>query len=785
MDLLRYRPMFLWCAAFTAASGGGYLLFGTSLLSLQTARIVALCLILCCVLGGLFAGLFLWLRGRRRQGVTVLVACLLLSFGSGRSLAVFRGEQAVRLSELEHEPVTVRGVVTDRRGSGGYLSSFALEVETVNGMSVDGMAVLTCHYLAELAPGDAVEMTVTVLPFEEAVGDGYGVGALRGDGYVLALLSEDEQEVTVIGDAGSHARVWTGDLRRTLAARLELTVGSDASGLPSALLLGDRSALRDEVTRDFARTGVSHLLAISGLHMTLLFGLLEGLLRLLRVHKRVRAVLLGVASLGYLILLGFPPSATRAVVMLGMVYLSTLLSTRADPVTSLGLAGLLILAVSPHAAADAGFWMSYLATLGLVAVMPWIQKISARKRGTEEADPILRRIRVGACKLGIGLLVGIVAMSFTLSIVAAVIGEMGLLSPVMTLLLTPLCGAILLLSLVALPLFGTAAGAFAGRLIAGICSVMTELTSLAAEPRWVVVSLVHPMILPIAVMLLVGMLILLCLRLPERRRWLLVLPLLIGWTSVAGVLVIEEVTAGDAPEVSYLQPSSQSDMLVLVNGRDAVICDLSNGSLSALNAASVEASRRGATEVAVLMLTHYHRRTVGSLGDFLSRETVRAVWMPIPEKEQDFYYMRALLQKAEDADVEVTFYAPEERLRIFGESELILHTDALERSVQPVLLLSLDTDLRPDRSGELVYCGSAVFESGLSDKAALLVSRADAVIFGQHGPLTKQSFGGALTYRENAQIVITAEEDTAARFDPSGVPPSARLWRGQWRASFP
>ena len=59
--------------------------------------------------------------------------------------------------------------------------------------------------------------------------------------------------------------------------------GDESRGLPSALLLGDKTYLSDSTRRDFSRAGVSHLLAISGLHVTLIFGMLAVFLRLIGV----------------------------------------------------------------------------------------------------------------------------------------------------------------------------------------------------------------------------------------------------------------------------------------------------------------------------------------------------------------------------------------------------------------------------------------------------------------------------------------------------------------------
>lgn len=778
MELFRNRPLFLLCTVFLGVSAGGMFVFRDGSAGLRWALFGGLAI--ACVAAAGIIGRLLWRKRQVRRATVGAIALLLTIVALMQSYGLFAGKQTRQAEALAHKTVNVTAVVTDRRGSGGYLSSFALSPEAVDGESLSGTILLTCHYPADLRPGDMVEITAMALSLEEVAGDGYDATALRGDGYVLGLVSETEDDLTILRTNTEKLPVKAGLLRRTLAARLNL-LADGAFGLPSAFLLGDKVALDDTVRRNFARAGVSHLLAISGLHMTLLFGLSEGILCLLRVPKRIRAILLAVLSLAYLILLGFPPSATRAVLMLGVTYLSTLLSARADALTSLGLAGALIVAATPYAVCDAGFWMSYLATFGLLTLAPILQ--SFQTPGQEKDASLPMRGLALIQKLAFGLGVGILAMTFTLFIVAAVIGEIGILSPLSTVILTPLCGGILLLSPIALCLFGTAAGDVIGSLIRMIGELMARITASLAEPSWAVISLRHPAVLPLAVGMLVALVVLLSMKIPKKRRSVILLPVLVGWALIGGLIAVENMRAAERPMVSFVQPSSQSDALVLAAGGEGFICDLSNGSLTALRGAMLEAERQGATELAVLMLTHYHSRTASSLGAFFAQEKVRTLWVPYPADAEEYSLLSVYWEKAAAAGVTVSVYRPGDLLTLFGSSTLTLQTSKLKRSVQPVLLLGLDTCPAVAGKGEVVYCGSAVFESELAEEASALVSEADTVIFGNHGPLPKQAFGEALSYRTDVTVtvILSREGDVAGYFDPSALPADAALWWGQKR----
>ncbi len=761
MNLCHHRPLFLVSACFIAAMTLGCILPVGWLWMLGG-------LLLCAAIP---VGALLWRSNRRRA--LLIAACLLsVSLAAILSLGAYHSTDQRRLDASVGDTVALTGIITERRASGGYLTTYTLELESLNGTETSGRLLLSCQYVSDLQPGYRITAVGALVTLDEAIGERYSTAALRADGCTAALVSEAEADVTLHDEHAGHLGVRLGALRRTLSSRLDRLCGDEAAGLPSALLLGERVHLSEEVRRDFARAGVSHILSISGMHMTLLFGLLAALLTALRIPKRIRTVLLLLGAVGYLALVGFIPSATRSVIMLTMVYLATLRAGRADPLTSLGLAGALILAVTPYAAYDVGFWLSLLSTFGLVAYAPLF---SGRTRSTASgAARILPMLR----KIAYALFVGLVAMSASLFLTAAAIGEVSLLSPAMTLLLTPATAALLILSPLALALASTPLGPLLATLCRALSAWMAEASSVCGSSDWVVISLRHPAILPIAIVMLLSIVVLLCLRLPTRRRWLTVTPLVCGWLIIAAVLGMHSLRTADTLRATYLQSSSQSETLVLVHGQSGFVCDLSNGSLTALSAAVTEAEARGATELAAIMLTHYHTRTSGALSHILARKTVRALYLPTPTTPEDYFRLLACLDAAAEAGTPAYLYAPGDAVPVSGGATISLQTATLERSTQPVLLVTLDT-----ADSRTVYVGSAVFESTLSDTAASLIATADTVIFGHHGPVTKAPFGRALAYRTDrtVTVILPAHGPVPGYLDPTPLPDSAVLWYGQRR----
>ena len=791
MDLFRRRPLFCACGLYMAMAALGFFLHARGLWSFTAVLLLS---VLVPSLTLAYALSRLWRRSYAR-GAAILLCTILPLLSIWQSYAMLEGGDTVTyLSAMEGQETTVEGTVTERRGSGGYMTTYALRFDSINGHAVKGSAILICHYVSDLQPGHAVTLRATVLPLDEAAGNLYDAHYLQGNGFSIGLDSATEADVTIHTEEGQKGNAFErlslrmGEIRRSFAARLELLAGRDGKGLPSALLLGETGNLDTALRRDFSRTGTSHILSISGMHMVLLFGLLEGILRLLHVPRYARAVALGLSALAYLTLIGFIPSATRAAVMLGMTYLATLTSSRADPLTSLGLSGMLILAVTPWAVASAGFWMSFLATLGLVTLSPligeWLRAADRRSAGGRLSRPrrawifLVARLKA----LCLGLAVGMIAVSFTLFVVAAVIGELGLLSPVATLFLTPPSAVILLVSLLALPLGGSAIGPLLGRILSLMGRVMAGLTAWMAEPSDVVISLRHPAVLPVSILMVALTVLFLGLRLPRKRQYLFLLPVLVGWLTIGGITAVDDHLRASEVNVTFLQPSTQSDELILVSDHKAFICDMSNGSMTAIGGAMTEAHRRGATEISVLMLTHYHSRTGGTLDTVLNREKVRELWLPTPQTDKDYGHYLAYVEKAEAAGVPIRLYEIGERLVTPDGTALVLDTTSISRSVQPVLLLTLDTAPSRDGVGEITLCGSAVFESDLRTRAARAVATSSVVIFGNHGPLVKAPFGQDLIYASDGRsvtVIISGVGDISTYFREESFPANARKIIGE------
>ena len=211
------------------------------------------------------------------------------------------------------------------------------------------------------------------------------------------------------------------------------------AGLASGILVGRRDRVARDVVTDFATTGLSHVVAISGWNIAVVAGVIGSLLLTAGVGRRGRSVLIIVVICLYTLLAGGGASVVRAALMCGVALLARESGRPGSAATALGLAVWGLLLMDPAMATDVGFQLSVAATAGLLA---WGSRLTARLRG-----PAPGRARLWLAEaLGVSL----AAQAATLPLVLIHFGRLSLISPLANLLVAPLVSTSMLAGVVAL-----------------------------------------------------------------------------------------------------------------------------------------------------------------------------------------------------------------------------------------------------------------------------------------------------------------------------------------------
>lgn len=188
--------------------------------------------------------------------------------------------------------------------------------------------------------------------------------------------------------------IWTamtGARARIKGAIAKSGLNDETKHYIAALLLGDKKMLDQDMRTNYAAAGISHVLALSGMHIGIIMTMIWLLLWPLDYYglKKLRFVLSVLIIVVYDMLTGMPPSAVRATIMIGFTFGTFIFGRKAVAVNSLLASALVILAFTPEALFDVGFQLSYTSVLAMLVLRPSRRGKGGGKRWVEDAKSLL------------------------------------------------------------------------------------------------------------------------------------------------------------------------------------------------------------------------------------------------------------------------------------------------------------------------------------------------------------------------------------------------------------
>ncbi len=383
-------------------------------------------------------GLGLLIAKRKASFVCVVLLSLSLELSLFALSYTLRAEPYLPLSGKEAE---LRGTVLDDPEEEYHKYYYSIRVTELFGedgkpAKTDFRIRLSSAQPLSCGPGTVFTGCVKFYSFSE---DGLysAKNSNFARGVLLGAFVSDFQSFSFESSAGKSMETFWPYVRQHLKRCISRLLPREPAALVRAMLLGDRSGLSEEVKSDFRKIGASHLLVVSGLHLSALCTFLLVLVRLLPIGRVGRNLLAAGAILLFLCLLGFPFSAVRSGVMLLLFLAADSLGREPDSLNSLGFAVFLICLQNPFAAGDAGLSLSVLSTLGILTLHPILY--GGVKRRLEK----LALWRFGLSALWGSLSVSICAMAFTLPVQLLVFGGLSFLAPLSSLLLVLPCTLLL------------------------------------------------------------------------------------------------------------------------------------------------------------------------------------------------------------------------------------------------------------------------------------------------------------------------------------------------------
>ena len=259
--------------------------------------------------------------------------------------------------------------------------------------------------------------------------------------YGIKNLSITEAEIRPLGYYGN-------ELRKFISGRFRDNFSDDTAGFLTALLTGDKAYVSDEIYDSFKNSGTAHLMAVSGMHLTVLTMFIGLLLNRLRDrHKYLHYTSMCIFIFFIMFLASFSASVVRAGTMLLLYFTGQLLGKRSDSLNSLGFACIFIVAVNPFSVLNTGFLLSVFSTLAIiVSAVPFCNRhryfLSDRIGFSNQLTFSISRAVM------LSVVISLCVMVYTLPVMAISFGSVSLISPVANLLFLPVTTLIITLAFV-------------------------------------------------------------------------------------------------------------------------------------------------------------------------------------------------------------------------------------------------------------------------------------------------------------------------------------------------
>ncbi len=576
-----------------------------------------------------------------------------------------------------------------------------------------------------LTPGDVISVKCELTSL-------YNGGASDANRYNLSRgisASCYASELSVI-DSGPYPLEYLMKLWRTkIAERISENSNGEASGLATALLLGDTSYLDERTSLSFSQIGITHILALSGTHITLLSLALSKLIRMLGLSKRLEKISLIFVIIAFMALVGFPSSVLRAGIMVIISTCLYLICAGYDTITSLFVALSIIVILEPYSVFDLGLLLSFLATFGILVYVEY-----RKSRKTTESGGAVN-------KLSFIIMFSVFAVSCTQVICSLYFDKISAISVLTTIIFSVLTEVVLYLGVIT-ALLGSIIPI--GSVLSFACNLTRSLSISIAELDGCEFSSGFTLIKLLSVALFAVMVYFAVAKLKRPRRYVGFICAVYVSICLLGVFL----NYTNSYEERIIYQSNRNDRIVVCSDGDGTLIDIGSHRAEDYYGALEFIYSEKLCSLDNLVLIGYSNTTNEYLHKFLAKVSVENLYLPTPKEPPDESFAAEIIKTAEYFDTKTHFIDDTQEL-YFGKVLAISHELPDYTSMLSLCSLTLSVNntlfsyLTPD---------SAVN----SPIAAILTNASDTVAFGTFGS-SNHPYAPEVLTGDGKRVIISNE----------------------------
>lgn len=497
-------------------------------------------------------------------------------------------------------------------------------------------------------------------------------------------------------------------VRNYIRSSLHLGTNFETGSFLTALLTGDRTNLSNNTSLNFRRLGISHVLALSGMHLAILTAFIAKLLEKFRVGKKPRIFICALFTIFYMTIVGFTPSVTRSGLMLLIYSLLFLFSYTKDSVTSLAISVFIIIALSPTSAFDISLWLSASATLGVILFADTSDRIKKDDKAV---------VKIGKTFLDL-LLCSVFAIGMSSAFALLYFSETSVFSLITTVVFSFICQILIYISLFVV-LFGSFVPFF-GQIAILLSDIMHALAETISNISWASASTDFVLVRVIGILLVFSICVFLLLDLKKYKNAFYIL--------LSSILVLLYISCGALGVATrsgeqFIYSPVADTLLVKSEGEVNIISGANNSAFDIIDRLDEE----NIVYINKLIYPTYTSSIYKNTEKIISSVKTDTLYLPLPLNYEESVLAEQISNLLSSYGTSLEFYELDDGLRLGGVKFIAFYRNTFDYDKTQLFAYTI-------KEGENYhsYFSKGAFEADTPAKRAMILN-SQTIIIGSRG----------------------------------------------------
>ena len=264
------------------------------------------------------------------------------------------------------ENVNIVGTIVSSKKEKQYINEYKIETEKINNIKLKKKFILLTKN-KEIEYGNKIKLEGTYIkPSKSRNYRGFDYSNYLKTENIYGTIEQNGKIELIKEKNINYLFINLYKVKNKIIKNINNKFPEETRGVVLGILLGDKSSIEEDVRQNFADSSLSHILAVSGTHISYVVICISVLFKKLKLNKNIRKVLTSLVLFMYLYLVDFSVSATRAVIMSTIVIMQMLFYRKQDTITTIAFSSIIILINNPYSILNIGFLLSYGGTIGII-----------------------------------------------------------------------------------------------------------------------------------------------------------------------------------------------------------------------------------------------------------------------------------------------------------------------------------------------------------------------------------------------------------------------------------